>query len=585
MQNPDIARLFEEVADLLEIQGANPFRVRAYRNAARTILDLADPLAEAVQRDDDLTTISGIGEDLAEKIATIVRTGGLPLHRQLAKQLSPGVLDLLRVPGLGPKRVKLLRSKLKVRSAADLAKALDAGKVAKLPGFGAKMVEKIRGGLGRASRVEKRLLLPEAEVHARAIVEWLEAGGGIEHIAAAGSYRRRRETVGDLDVLVTTRAPEAAMERFTQYADVGQVQASGGTRAAVVLRGGLQVDLRVVEPAAYGAALLYFTGSKAHNVELRQLALDHGYKLNEYGLFKGERRVAGATEEEIYAKLKLAWIPPELREARGEIALAARGALPRLVELDDVRGDLQMHSDASDGVATVREMVDAARQLRYGYVAITDHSKRVSMSGLDPKALRAQWQAIDRLNATLDGFRVLKSVEMDILENGTLDLPDDLLAEADYVVATIHYGLTQTERQITDRLLGAIANPWVDAIGHPTGRIVNKRDPYPLDFDAVARAAAASGCLLELNGSDRMDLPDNLAAAARLAGCRFVLATDAHDPSNLLHMRYAVDLARRAGLTAEDVANTREVEEFLGLLRRHREPGAVAPSRRKPPVD
>jgi len=570
VQNPDIARLFEEVADLLEIQGANPFRVRAYRNAARTILDLADPLAEAVLRGADLTTIPGIGEDLAKKIATIVRTGGLPLHRQLVKQLSPGVLDLLRIPGLGPKRVKLLRSKLKVKSAADLAKALDAGKVAKLPGFGAKMVEKVRAGLGRAARVERRLLLPEAEVHARAIVEWLEAGGGIEHMAVAGSYRRRRETVGDLDVLVTTRSPEAVIERFTRYEDVRQVQSAGETRATVTLRGGLQLDLRVVEPAAYGAALLYFTGSKAHNVELRQLALDHGYKLNEYGLFKGARRAAGATEEDVYAKLKLAWIPPELREARGEIALAARRALPRLVELDDVRGDVQMHTDASDGVATVREMAEAARRLGYGYVAITDHSKRVSMSGLDAKALRAHWKAIDRVNAGADGFRVLKSVEMDVLESGALDLPDDVLAEADYVVATIHYGLTQTERQLTDRLLGAIANRWVDAIGHPTGRIVNQRDPYPLDFDAVARAAAASGCLLELNGSERMDLPDTLAAAAKQVGCRFVLATDAHDPKHLPHMRYAVDLARRAGLSADDVANTREVDGFLALLRRAR---------------
>ena len=570
MQNPDIARLFDEVADLLEIQGANPFRVRAYRTAARTILDLPDPLAEAVLEASDLTTIPGIGDDLASKIATIVRTGGLPLHRQLVKQLSPGVLDLLRIPGLGPKRVKLLRSKLKVKSTADLTRALDAGKVAKLPGFGAKMVEKVRAGLGRAARAERRLLLPEAEVHARAIVEWLQAGGGIEQIAVAGSYRRRRETVGDLDVLVTTAAPGPVIERFTRYEDVRQVQSAGETRATVTLRGGLQLDLRVVEPAAYGAALLYFTGSKAHNVELRQMALDHGYKLNEYGLFKGSRRVAGATEADVYAKLKLAWIPPELREARGEIALAARGALPRLVELEEVRGDVQMHSDASDGVATVRAMAEAARRLGYGYVAITDHSKRVSMSGLDAKALRAHWKGIDRLNATLDGFRVLKSVEMDILESGTLDLPDDVLAEADYVVATIHYGLTQTERQLTDRLLGAIANPWVDAIGHPTGRIVNKRDPYPIDFDAVARAAAESGCFLELNGSERMDLPDTLAAAARQAGCRFVVATDAHDPKHLPHMRYAVDLARRAGLSAEDVANTRELDEFLGLLRRRR---------------
>jgi DNA polymerase (family 10) len=566
VQNPDIARLFEEVADLLEIEGANPFRVRAYRNAARTILDLADPLAELVADGSDLSELPGIGEDLADKIATIVKKGGLPLHRQLAKKLGTGVLDLLRIPGLGPKRVKLLRSKLRVRSARDLEKVLAQGKVGALPGFGPKMVEKLTAGVGRAEKQERRLLLPQAEAYARAMVEWLR-GGPLEEIAVAGSYRRRRETIGDLDVLVTTGAPDAVVERFLAYPDVAEVLARGG-RASVVLRGGLQVDLRVVEPAAYGAALMYFTGSKAHNIELRQRAIDRGWKLSEYGLFKGERRIAGKTEEEVYAKLGLPWIPPELREARGEIALAEQHALPKLVELGQVRGDVQLHTDASDGVAPLGVMVEAARAQGYGYIAVTDHSKRVSMSGLDAKALRAQWRAIDKLNASRDGFRVLKSVEMDILENGAMDLPDDLLAEADYVVATIHYGLSQPERQLTERVLAAIANPWVDAIGHPTGRIVGKRDGYPLDFDTVSRAAAAAGCLLEINGSERMDLPDTLAAAAQAAGCRFVLATDSHDPKHLPHMRYAVDIARRAGLTADDVANTREVEGFLTMLRR-----------------
>jgi DNA polymerase (family 10) len=354
------------------------------------------------------------------------------------------------------------------------------------------------------------------------------------------------------------------------YPDQRSILARGGTRASIALRGGLQVDLRVVEPAAYGAALLYFTGSKAHNVELRQRAIDRGYKLNEYGLFKGERRVAGATEQDVYAKLDLPWIAPELREARGEIALAARHALPRLVERDQIQGDLQMHTDASDGDAPLAAMVQAARELGHRYIAITDHSPRVSMSGLSPKELRAQWHAIDRLNRGLDGFRVLKSVEMDVLESGKLDLPDDVLAEADYVVATIHYGLTQSERQLTDRLLAAIGNRWVDAIGHPTGRSVGKRDSYRLDFDAVTRAAAAAGCLLEINGSHRMDLPDVLAAAAKQAGCRFVLSTDAHDPRQLAWMRFAVDVARRAGLEAGDILNTRPVAAFLKGLRRAR---------------
>lgn len=570
MQNPDIARLFEEVADLLEIKGENPFRIRAYRTAARTILDMSDPLAALVAEGSDLSELPGIGEDLADKIKTIVKKGALPLHNQLVKQLSPGVLDLLRIPGLGPKRVKQLREKLKVKSAADLAKAIAKGKVEELPGFGAKMVEKMRAGLSRAEKKERRLLLPEAEVHARGVVEWLKAGGAVQEIAVAGSYRRRKETVGDLDVLATARAAAPVIERFTSYEDAKEVLASGETRAALALRGGLQVDLRVVDPAEYGAALLYFTGSKAHNIELRQRAIDRGWKLSEYGLFKGDKRIAGKTEEEVYAKLGLPWIPPELREARGEVARAEAGTLPQLVELKQIRGDLQMHSDESDGATPIAALAEAARTMGYGYIAITDHSKRVSMSGLDAAALRDQWRRVDALNGTLDGFRVLKSVEMDILEDGRLDLPDDVLAEADYVVATIHYGLNQPERQLTDRVIGAIEHRYVDAIGHPTGRILGKRDPYPLDFDAVAKAAARTGCLLELNGSERMDLPDNLAMAAKAAGCRFVLSTDAHDPRHLGLMRYAVDLARRAGLEAADIANTREVGEFRRLLRRAR---------------
>jgi len=569
MQNPDIARIFDEVADLLEIQDANPFRVRAYRNAARTIRDLPEPLEDAVRAGArDLTELPGIGEDLAEKIETIVATGELPLRQQLAAKLPAGLLDLLRIPGLGPKRVKLLHKKLKVKSTADLAAALDKGKVQKLKGFGPKMEEKMRAGLGRAERVERRLSLHDAEAHARAIVDYLRAGGGIHEIEVAGSYRRRKETVGDLDILVTCKASAPVTARFAAYPDVAEVLSHGETRATVRLRGGLQMDLRAVEPAAYGAALLYFTGSKAHNVELRTIAQAKQLKLNEYGLYRGTRRVAGKTEEQVYGKLGLDWIPPELREARGEIDRARTHRLPHLVTQEEIRGDLQMHTDASDGKATLGEMVEAARTIGYGYIAITDHSKRVSMSGLDAKQVRAQWKAIDKLNGTLTGFRVLKSVELDILENGRLDLPDGVLAEADYVVATIHYGLNQSERQLTDRLLGAIQHPWVDAIGHPTGRIVNRREPYPLDFEAVAKAAADTGCLLELNGSERMDLPDTLAAAAKALGVRFVLSTDSHDPNQLSYMRYAVALARRAGLEAADVANTRALADLLRLLKR-----------------
>lgn len=570
MQNPDIARLFDEVADLLEIQSENPFRVRAYRNAARIVRDYPRPLADEVRRQADLTEIPGIGEDLADKIQEIVVSGALTLHRQLAAKLPAGLLDLLRIPGLGPKRVKLLHTKLKVKSAADLKQALDAGKVQKLAGFGPKMEQNIRAGLGQALHVERRLLLPDAEAHATALLAYLREGGDVTNLEIAGSYRRRRETIGDLDVLATSTNPGAVVERFVAYPEASKVVSRGETRVTVQLKGGLQVDLRVVEPAAYGAALLYFTGSKSHNVELRQVAQDRRYKLNEYGLYRGTRRIAGKTEQEVYAKLGLDWIPPELREARGEIDAARAHRLPQLVTLDRIKGDLQMHTTASDGEASLEDMIEACRARGYDYCAITDHSKRVSMAkGLDAKRLRAQWKAIDEWNASHSGFTVLKSVELDILESGKMDLPDDVLAEADYVVASIHYGMTQPKQTLTRRLLNAIAHPHVDAIGHPTGRLLLRRESFPLDFDAVTRAAAEYGCLLELNGHpERMDLPDTLAAAAKARGVRFVLSTDSHQPGNLGFMRYAVDLARRAGLEPGDIVNTLPLAGLRRQLKR-----------------
>lgn len=573
MQNAEIARLLGDVADLLEISAANPFRVRAYRNAARTVADHPDPLAELVTKGDfDLTDLPGIGAGIAKEITMLVETGTLPQRQQLVATIPPGLLELLRIPGLGPKRVKLFHDKLKVNSVADLTQALDAGRVAKLGGFGPKLLEKIRAGVAGAATGPKRMVLHEAEQYARAIVDYLKNGGGIEEIDVAGSFRRRKETIGDLDIVVTCAPVNAAavIERFGKFDEVRQVAAQGDTRSTVRLSSGLQVDLRVVEPACFGAAMQYFTGSQAHNIELRKVAQAKKLKLNEYGVYRGAKCIAGRTEQDVYAALGLDWIPPELREGRDEIALAREHKLPDLITLEQIRGDLQMHTDASDGKATMAEMVEAARSLGYAYIAITDHSKRMSMAGLRIDELRAQWKDIDRLNGRLRGFRVLKSVEMDILESGKLDLPDDVLAEADYVVATIHYGLKQTERQLTDRLLAAIEHRWVDAIGHPTGRILPSRPSYPLDFDVVAKAAANAKCLLEINGSERLDLPDTLAAAAKTHGVRFVLSTDSHNQRELGFMRFAVAVARRAGLTAADVLNTRPLPEFVKGLRRSR---------------
>jgi len=572
MQNADIARLLSDVADLLEISAGNPFKVRAYRNAARTVADHPDPIGELVTGGDfDLTDLPGIGDGIAKEIKALVETGTLPQRQQLVATIPPGLLELLRIPGLGPKRVKLFHEQLHVNGVADLKDALEKGKIAKLPGFGPKLLEKIREGVsGAAGTAHNRIVLHEAEQYARAIVEYLKAGGGIDAIDVAGSFRRRKETIGDLDIVVSCTNPAAVITRFGKFGDVTHVASQGDTRSTVRLSGGLQVDLRVVEPAAFGAAMQYFTGSQAHNIELRKVAQAKRLKLNEYGLYRGSKCIAGRTETEVYAALGLDWIPPELREGRNEIALAREHKLPALVTLEDIRGDLQMHTDASDGKATLGEMVEAAQSLGYAYIAITDHSPRMSMAGQSPAELRAQWKAIDRLNTRLRGIRVLRSVEMDILESGKLDLPDDLLAEADYVVATIHYGLKQSEKQLTDRLLRAIENPWVDAIGHPTGRIVPVRPSYPLDFDVVAKAAANAKCLLEINGSERLDLPDTLAAAAKAHGVRFVLSTDAHNQRELGFMRFAVAVARRAGLTAADILNTRPLGEFLKGLRRSR---------------
>ncbi len=573
MQNAEIARLLGEVADLLEISAGNPFKVRAYRNAGRTVADYPDPLSELVKDEAfDLTDLPGIGGGIAKEITALLETGTLPQRQQLVATIPPGLLDLLRISGLGPKRVKLFHDQLKVNSVADLTRALEAGKIAKLGGFGPKLLEKIREGVAGAAAGtgQRRMVLHEAEQYARALVEYLKAGGGIDAIEVAGSFRRRKETIGDLDIVVSGANAPDLISRFGKFGEVTHVASQGDTRSTVRLSSGLQVDLRVIEPACFGAALQYFTGSQAHNIELRKIAQAKKLKLNEYGLYRGSKCIAGRTEEEVYAALGLDWIPPELREGRDEIALAREHKLPALVTLEQIRGDLQMHTDASDGKATMAEMVEAARSLGYAYIAITDHSPRMSMAGQTPAELRAQWKQIDRLNTGMRGFRILKSVEMDILESGKLDLPDDVLAEADYVVATIHYGLKQSERQLTDRLLAAIENRWVDAIGHPTGRIVPVRPSYPLDFDVVAKAAANAKCLLEINGSERLDLPDTLAAAAKGHGVRFVLSTDAHNQRELGFMRFAVAVARRAGLTAADILNTRPPAEFLKGLRRSR---------------
>lgn len=570
MENPAIAALFDEMADLLELDGAVVFRVRAYRNAARVILDLGTPLRDLAGDLKALMELEGIGKDLAEKIQEIVQTGDFAAHRELRARFPPGLLELLRIPGLGPKRVKQLYDALEIRSLDDLRTAIDEGRLATVRGFGPRSVEKLREQLEKVSvTAERRMLLSEAEQWVVGILQYMRTGG-FTQVEAAGSYRRRRETIGDLDILVATDNPAAAGEHFMRYPERDETLVGGGGKTSIRLKGGPQVDLRAVAPAEWGAALMYFTGSKQHNIELRKIAQARDEKLSEYGLFRGEERVAAATEEEVYRALGMAWIPPELREARDEIDLARRNALPRLIEPQDIRGDLHAHTTATDGKASLEEMVAAARQRGYGYLAITDHSKRVTMAfGLDEKRLREQWTEIDAINARLGDFVVLKAVELDILDEGTLDLADDVLADADYVVASVHYGASGDARQNTRRLVAAARHRYVDALGHPTGRVLNRREGYPLDFDELVAACAGEGCLLELNGhTERMDLPDHLAMSAAEKGVRFVCSTDSHSVANLDAMRYAVSIARRAGLMKEQVVNTGELAEFRRALKR-----------------
>jgi DNA polymerase (family 10) len=573
MENPEIAQSFDEVADLLELQEANPFRVRAYRNAARTIRDLAEPVAEiAADPRRRLEDLPGIGADLAGKIRTLFQTGDLPLRQQLREQVPAGLRDLLDVPGLGPKRAQVLYQQLGIRSLDKLRQAAQKHRIRQVKGFGTKTEENILRGLEHLAQVGRRVYLAEAKTYADALVRHLKGTSGLHQVEVAGSFRRRKETVGDLDVLVACDDAGQVMDRLAAYEGVVEVLARGHTKMTVRLKTGLQIDLRVVARESYGAALQYFTGSKAHNILLRRMAQDRGLKVNEYGVFRGNKRVAGRSEEDVYAALGLPWIPPELREARGEIELALRGRLPRLLELDDLRGDLHMHTKATDGRASLEEMVQAAKRRGYAYIAITDHSKRVAMAkGLDARRLRQHWRAIDELAGKVKGLTLLKGVELDILEDGTLDLPDDVLAEADWVVASIHYGQNQPREQITRRLLNAIRSPYVHVIGHPTGRLISQRKGYDLDMETVLKAAADYGCMMELNCQpSRLDLDDVALMAAKERGIPVVLGSDAHAVEELAFMEFGVYQARRAGLEAKDVANTHPLAQFRKLLVRRR---------------
>jgi DNA polymerase (family 10) len=570
VSNSDIARVFSRFATLLEIDGANPFRVRAYQNAARVIQELPRSVADMLGDGEDLTELEGIGEDLAGKIQEVVETGRLGKLAELEKRMPAALVELTTVPGLGPKRVRLLYDRLETRTLEDLERAARAGRIREIRGFGPKTEERILHAIAQRRGRDVRVPWVEAEQVAETLSKALRAVPGVTAVVVAGSFRRRRETVGDLDILVTCVKSARVMERFVGYEDVAEVTASGGTRATVRLRNGLQVDLRVVPEESYGAALQYFTGSKAHNIALRARAAKRGLKLSEYGLFKGRARIGGRTEQDIYRRLKLAYVEPELRENRGEVAAAEKGELPRLVAIEDLRGDLHCHTDATDGRDSLEAMAQSARDLGYEYLAISDHTRHLRVAnGLDAKRLARQLAKIDRLNGKLGKLRLLKAAEVDILEDGSLDLPDSMLRELDIVVGAVHYKFELPSGRQTERIIRAMDNRYFNVLAHPSGRLLGEREAYAVDMERLMAAALTRGCFLEVNGQpQRLDLTDSDCRMAKDLGLKVAISTDSHSTAQLGYMRLGVAQARRGWLEAEDVLNTRPWPELAKLLKR-----------------
>ncbi len=570
VHNADIAAVFEEIADRLEIQGANPFRIRAYRNAARTLGELPQEARALLEKGEDLTRLPGIGDDLAAKVREIVDTGRCSLLERLRRELPPAVTELLQIPGLGPKRVKALYHDLEVQTVEQLYRAARDGRIRALPGFGEKTELNILQAVEAHVSQARRFKLAVAAQYAGTLTAFLQAVPGVDQVTVAGSFRRMRETVGDLDILVTAAADSPVMSHFTTYDEVADVLSAGSTRASVVLKSGLQVDLRVVAQQAYGAALHYFTGSKAHNIAIRRLAQKLGLKINEYGVFRGSERIAGEDETSVYKSVGLPYIPPELREDRGEIEAAREGRLPKLVELSDLRGDLHAHTKATDGHDSLREMALAAKGMGLHYLAITEHSRRLTVAhGLDPLRLARQCDEIDRLNAELDGITLLKGIEVDILEDGSLDLPDEVLGRLDLVVGAVHSQFHLSRAKQTERILRAMDRPHFTLLAHPSGRLIEQRDPYDVDMLRIIRHAKDRGCFLELNAHpDRLDLLDTHCQMAKEEGVRVSINSDAHSTFDFANLQYGVGQARRGWLEKDDVLNTRPLASLRHLLRR-----------------
>lgn len=620
MENIEIAAVLTEMADLLEIQGeTNPFRIRAYRNAVYTVKESPEPLRKMVEQGEDLTELPAIGRDMASHITELVTTGRLSVLDEVAKEVPRSLVQLTRLPGVGPKKARKLWDELDITTLEGLAEAAEAGDVAELEGFGKRSQEKILEAIERYRKRSGRFRLSSADELVQPLVEYMLQDSRVQRLEVAGSYRRRQETVGDIDLLAIASDPGPVMERFTSYPQVRSVEKSGDTRGTVILASDLQVDLRILPEESYGSALVYFTGSKEHNIELRKRALARGLSVSEYGVFElaegeteaeaadveadaagkkpeaaGEMsdaaddggtdegtvtsttgrelgaRVAGRTEEDVYAAVGLPWIPPEIRTNKGELDAAERGELPELIEVEDLRGDLQMHSTWSDGKNTIDEMIAACADRGYDYVALTDHSKALAMTGgLDAGKLREQWKELEEVAERHPDIRILRSQEVDILADGTLDTGDEMLEQLDLVVIAIHSRFDLPAAEQTERMLKAIQHPLADIVAHPTGRIINRRDPFDMALDEVLACAAEHDVAMELNAHPhRLDLRDIDLIAAKKAGVKIVISTDAHSIQDLDLMPYGVEQARRAWLEPPDVLNTLPVQELLAALGR-----------------
>lgn len=566
--NADIADIFDEIADYLEIDGENPFRIRAYRNAARSVRGLGPELKDMVARKEDLTRLPGIGKELAAKIVEISETGSVRALKKLQDKIPAEVRRMLKIPNLGPKRVRNLYRDLKLQSLEQLLQAAKDGQIRSMPGFGQKTETQILQALEAHTEQEIRFKIAALKPHVDSLLNYLKRVAGVQQAMAAGSYRRSKETVGDLDILVVADSDSPVMDRFVEYEDVADVLSRGTTRSSIVLRSGLQVDLRIVGAESFGAALQYFTGSQAHNVAVRRLGRQRGLKINEYGVFKFEERVAGHTEESVYRSVGLAYIPPELRENRGEIEAARDNRLPRLVELNDLKGDLHAHTNWSDGRNTLEEMIHAARKRGMKYLAVTEHSDRLKIAGgLGAARLLEQIERIDRFNDEQSDITLLKGIEVEILEDGGLDLSEDILGRLDLVVGSIHSHFGLPLHKQTERILRAMDHRYFSILAHPINRLIGERPPIEVDMTKVIQHAKNRGCYIELNSNPRrLDLYDTYCRIAKAEGVLVAIDSDAHSMDSFDHLRYGVGQARRGWLEKDDVINTRPLAELKKLL-------------------